>query len=120
MALGDMKFTQGEVAMTPEILYNAEYVGDAVTLDTAAFTNGLCKAGTPIASTGKKAVTTEGSSGAADTSDAVGILLHDVYGERPQGTIVIGGYINTSKAQTHSGVTYDAATKAALKNVVFC
>ena len=91
-----------------QILYNSEYVGDAITLDTAAFTDGVCKAGTPVAEDGTKT-----------TDAAFGILLHDVYADRPQGTVVIGGYINTSVAQAHSGVTYSDTIKAALKNVVF-
>lgn len=120
MALEIMKTTRAAISADPVILYNTHFTGDAITLDESAFTNGVCKAGTPIASTGKKATTTAGASGAADTSDAEGILLADVYDDRPQGTIVIGGYIHTTRAQAHSGVTYDSATKAALKNVVFC
>jgi hypothetical protein len=50
----------------------------------------------------------------------MGILLHDVYVERPQATVVIGGYINTAVAEAHSGVTIAVAAKTALKNVVFC
>lgn len=109
MALEVMGYTTKTVEGIVEILYNSEYVGDAMTLDTEAFTDGVCKAGTPIGADGKKA------SGAT----AVGILLHDVYQERPQGTVVIGGYIKTSVAQEHSGVTYSADIKSALKNVVF-
>lgn len=115
MALEVMSYTTKTVDGSVEILYNSEYVGDAMTLDTEAFTNGVCKAGTPIAATGKKAA----SDATAKTSDAVGILLNDVYKERPQATVVIGGYINSTVAAAHSGVTYDAYTKAALKNVVF-
>lgn len=115
MALEPMGYTAKAVSGDVEILYNSEYVGDAMTLDTSAFTDGVCKAGTPMAASGKKSAT----DGTAKTSNAVGILLHDVAKERPQGTVVIGGYINTAVAQTHSGVTYDAETKAALKNVVF-
>ena len=110
MALGTMGYTRNEVTVAPEILYNSEYVGDAVTLDTAAFTDGVCKAGTPIGADGV----------IANTADALGVLLHDVYEERPQGTIVIGGYIHTQRAQTHSGVTIADEAKAAMKNVVFC
>ena len=43
----------------------------------------------------------------------------DVYEDRPQGTIVIGGFINTTVAQTHSGVTLTTQDKGNLKNVVF-
>lgn len=116
MALGTMKYAEVSASSGVEILYNSEYVGKALTLDSTAFTSGICKAGTPMAADGKKAVT---SSESTPTSTAIGILLEDVYEERPHGTIVIGGYINTAKAQAHSGVTVDATAKAAMKNVVF-
>ena len=109
MALGEMAFVRNTVGIAPEILYNAEYVGEAITLDTAAFSDGVCKAGTPI---GKGGII-------ANTASAIGVLLHDVYLERPQGTIVIGGYIRTERAQAHSGVTITDEAKSAMKNVVF-
>lgn len=93
-----------------EILYNSDYVGKAVTLDTTAFADKVCKAGTPISKAGA----------VANSASAFGILLHDVYQDRPQGTIVIGGYINTAVAQNHSGVTVADEAKTAMKNVVFC
>lgn len=110
MAHAPMGYTRNVVALAPEILFNSEYVGRAVTLDTASFTEGVCKAGTPISAAGV----------VANTADAMGILLHDVYVERPQATVVIGGYINTAVAEAHSGVTVAEAAKTALKNVVFC
>lgn len=119
MAHEVMGFSRKTVDSGVEILFNSEYVGMAVTLDTTAFTNGVCEAGTPIAKDGKKGVTTPGANGAAGTTTAFGILLADVHQDRPQATIVIGGYINTAVASAHSGVTYDAETKTALKNVVF-
>lgn len=109
MALEQMGYRRKVVTGDVEILYNSEYVGDALTLDTTAFTNGVCLAGTPVTAKGTKA------SGA----DTFGILLHDVAQERPQGTAVIYGYINTDVAQKHSGVTISDAMKAALKNVIF-
>ena len=109
MALEVMGFTRKVVDGGVEILYNSDYVGKAITLDTTAFTNGVCKAGTPLDADG--AVANDGT--------VIGILLTDVQQARPQGTIVIGGYIKTAVAQTHSGVTVAAAAKAALKNVVF-
>lgn len=117
MALGTMNYTETSVAADVEILYNSEYVGKAITLDTTAFTSGVCKAGTPIAADGTKGATT-GSTG-QEVSTTIGILLRDVYADRPHGTIVIGGYIKTSVAQTHSGVTLTATDKANMKNVVF-
>lgn len=110
MAYGNMKNTRQVVDNSVEILFNSEYVGRALTLDSAAFTEGVCKAGTPIAEAGT----------VANDATAVGILLHDVSEERPQGTVVIGGYIHTTRAQEHSGVTVADEAKAALKNVVFC
>ena len=95
MAHAPMGYTRKVVALAPEILFNSEYVGRAVTLDTASFADGVCKAGTPISAAGA----------VANTAEAMGILLHDVYEERPQATVVIGGYINTAVAQEHSGVT---------------
>lgn len=113
MALAEMKTTVKSSGNGVEILWNADFVGRALTLDTTAFTEGICKAGTPIAADGKKAATSSGS------SNAIGILLEDVYEERPQGTVVYDGTINLSVAQTHSGVTYDDATKTALPKVTF-
>ena len=110
MALGEMKTNSGTYSAAPEILYNAAYVGKAITLDTAAFSEGVCKAGAPI---GKGGVI-------ANTESAMGVLLHDVDEDRPQGTIVIGGYIHTERAQQHSGITIAEAARAAMKNVVFC
>lgn len=114
MALGSMSYKSTSVTGDVEILYNSAYVGKALTLDATAFTSGVCKAGTPMAADGKKAATDSASA----SSTAVGILLHDVHDDRPQGTIVIGGYINKAKAQSHSGVTIDATAAAAMKNVV--
>lgn len=109
MALEAMGYKTKTVSADVEILYNSEFVGDAITLDAAAFTDGVCKAGTPMAAKGTKAT----------GADAFGILLHDVDQKRPQGTVVVGGYINTAAAEAHSGVTISEAVKAALKNVVF-
>ena len=110
MAHANMSFVRNTANAVPEILYNAEYVGDAVTLDTTAFADGLCKAGTPISAAGK----------VANTAEAYGILLYDVSVARPQATVVIGGFIHTARAQAHSGVTVADAAKGAMKNVVFC
>lgn len=118
MALGSMSYKSTSVTGDVEILWNSEYVGRALTLDASAFTSGVCKAGTPMAADGKKAATTAAAQDTPASSTAVGILLHDVHDDRPQGTIVIGGYINKAKAQSHSGVTIDATAAAAMKNVV--
>lgn len=110
MAIQAMGFNQTVVNDGVEILYNSDYVGKAITLDSTAFTDNVCKAGTPISTAGV----------IANSASAFGILLHDVHQDRPQGTIVIGGYINTAVAQEHSGETIAEDAKTALKNVVFC
>lgn len=110
MALANMAVKRSTVTTDPEILYNARYNGKALTLDEAAFTEGVCKAGTPIDEGGV----------VANNGNAIGVLLHDVYLERPQATVVIGGYIHTKRAEDHSGVTVSTEAKAAMKNVVFC
>ena len=222
MAHAKMNYASKVVNGDVEILYNSEYVGDAITLDEDAFDNGVVKAGTPMAKNGKKAellgdtkgvwtlqittafaedealtingveytcgteedvatkvfagadaasqvtsllkmvkasgfvvaavqgatdkigftqvaanedgdaptASTEATTGAIGEvtrvtapvdghSNAYGILLVDVYEERPQGTVVIGGYINEKVAAAHAGVTYGKAVNDALKNVVF-
>lgn len=69
----------------------------------------VVKAGTPI-----------GSAGVLDnTGTVVGILLHDVTEDRPQGTLLKKAYINTEVAKAHSGVTIEAAVKTALPMIVF-
>ena len=69
----------------------------------------IVKAGTPI-----------GTAGVADnTATVVGILLHDVTEDRPQGTLLKKAYINKTVAESHSGVTYAEAVKTALPMVVF-
>lgn len=109
MALGEMSVARNAVTIAPEILYFADPISDAITLDTTAFSEGVCKAGTPIGAGGV----------IANSASALGVLLFDVYEDRPQGTIVVDGHIHTARAQAHSGVTIAAEAKAAMKNVVF-
>lgn len=97
-----------------QILKRRPFEGIAITLDFSAVTdevNGkkIVKAGTPIGETGV----------ADNTAAVVGILLHDVVEDRPQGTVLKKAYINTAVAEKHSGVTYAEAVKTALPMVVF-
>lgn len=69
----------------------------------------VVKAGTPIGVTGV----------VDNTATVVGILLHDVSEDRPQGTLLKKAYINTALAEKHCGVTYEDAVKTALPMVVF-
>lgn len=109
MALESMGYTTKTVDGVVEILWNSSYVAFPATLDTSAFTDGVCKAGTPITRSGMKAT----------GSEAEGILLYDVYQDRPQATGVYRGSINTKVAEEHAGITIDEAVKTAIKNVSF-
>lgn len=110
MTKAPMKTTAEVVPGGVEILYKSDYEAEAITLDTAAFTDGVCKAGTPMTRTG---------AAAAGADDAFGVLLKDVYEDRPQGTVVYMGVINEDEAKTHSGVTIDATMKAAMPRITF-
>lgn len=71
---------------------------------------GLVLAGTPLNGEGKE----------SNNAEAAGILLYDVDTDaNPNGTIVMGGQIDSVKAQTLSGVQYTDEMKKALKNVIF-
>lgn len=112
-----MKFKKtGPFGGTTEILFNDHFVATRKVLDFTGNSDGVIKAGTPIGADGKAAVT----SGDPAASNAIGILLHDVYADNPNGSIVIHGFVDTAKAQTNSGVTIDDATKAALPLILFC
>lgn len=111
-----------EFASTPEILKRQKggEFARPITLDASAFTNGVCKAGTPIDKDGKVAETTEGTQGAADTNNAVGILWNDVYTENPNGSILYAdAVINVDVAEEWADVEYDDALYAALPHLVF-
>lgn len=97
-----------------QILKRPPFEGIALTLNFANVVAGadgkkVVKAGSPISAAGV----------VANTGDAIGILLFDVYEARPQATIIKKGYINTAVAQAHSGVTIASAAKAVLPMVVF-
>lgn len=110
MAKAPMKTTTEVVSGSEEILYKSDYEAEAITLDNAAFTGGVCKAGTPMTRTGTKAT---------GADDVFGLLRWDVYETRPQGTVVYMGTINEEAAETHSGVTIDDTMKAAMPRITF-
>lgn len=116
MARGDMGVTNYKVGTQTEILNRLPFEGVPMTIDftSVATTDAdtgekVVKAGTPITSAGVEAKTTP-------FTGAVGILLHDVYESRPQGTILKKAYINHKRVTAHAGITYDAALVAALVN----
>lgn len=114
MARGDMAVKNVSVSQV-EILNRKEFEGVPMTLD---FTNVsadaageyVVKAGTPINKDGVPV-------SATPWTGAVGVLLHDVYKDRPQGTILKKAYINTDRAEANSGLTYDLALMTAVNGV---
>lgn len=92
-----------------EILASKEFL--AIPIKVAAPLSGtVVKAGTPLTADG------ESTTG----SGAVGILLYDVdTAQNPNGAAVTHGYIDSVKAQSHSGVTYVSALYSALPGIVF-
>ena len=110
-----MQYEQTEYVGDVQILKRKPFEAIPMTLDFSSvgtkLANGkkVVKAGTPIGATGT----------VDNTATVVGILLHDVTEDRPQGTLLKKAYINTAVAQAHSGVTIEAAVKTALPMIVF-
>lgn len=112
MARGDMAVTNVAIGGAVEILNRKEFEGVSMTLDftnidASASGEYVVKAGTPINGSGVPV-------SATPWTGAVGILLHDVYKDRPQGTILTEAYVHTDRAEDNSGLTYDAALVTAL------
>lgn len=110
-----MEYTANTYNSTPEI-FKRKTDGDytkEVTLDTTAFTNGVCKAGSPISAAGKVV------NAASGDDDPVGILIHDVYSANPNGTVCYHGILNLANCESNSGLTIAAAVKTKLPLVVF-
>lgn len=99
-----MVFDTTTVAGSVEILASKDF--QAIPIKVATPGSGtVVKAGTPLTSAG--ASTT--------ASGAIGILLYDVdTAENPNGALVVQGIINSTKAQSHSGVTYGDGLMTAL------
>ena len=107
--MSNMLYEKTSYGADVNILKRPPFEGIAITLDFTDVVGDVVKAGTPISAAGV----------AANTSSAVGILLHDVYKERPQGTILKKAYIDLAKAEANSGLTIAAAVKSALPMIVF-
>jgi len=111
MAVQAMGHTQTTVADEVNILKRAGFEAIARTLDSTAFTNGVCKAGTPI--------TTVGTIDNGSSSVAIGILLRDVYVASPQGSLLVKGYLNSAIVASNSGLTINTSVKAKLPMVIW-
>lgn len=105
-----MNVKNTNINSTPEILKRKLGGELLVPVTITEFANGVCKAGSPIGADGK----------IANTADAAGILLYDVYEENPNGSIVKAyATINLANAEANSGLTIAEAVKTALANVTF-
>lgn len=109
-----MKYENKPVSMTPEILKRKLGGELLVPITITGFTNGVCKAGSPISAAGKVV------NGASGDAAAVGILLNDVYEENPNGSLVQAfATVNLANAEANAGITIAAAVKTALSKIVF-
>ena len=110
-----MQYEQTKYVGDVQILKRKPFEAIPMTLDFTSVVTKLAngkkvvKAGTPIGATGT----------VDNTATVVGILLHDVTEDRPQGTLLKKAYINTEVAKAHSGVTIESAVKTALPMIVF-
>ena len=110
-----MQYEQTKYVGDVQILKRKPFEAIPMTIDFSSVSDKLAngkkvvKAGTPIGATGT----------VDNTATVVGILLHDVTEDRPQGTLLKKAYINTEVAKAHSGVTIEAAVKTALPMIVF-
>ena len=104
-----MKFSESSVAGTVEILASKDFTAIPITV-AAPGSGTVVKAGTPLNSS---AESTTGSG-------AIGILLYDVdTAVNPNGALLVQGVIDSTKAQSHSGVSYVSALYTALPGIVF-
>ena len=110
-----MQYEQTKYVGDVQILKRKPFEAIPMTLDFSSVSDKLAngkkvvKAGTPIGATGT----------VDNTATVVGILLHDVTEDRPQGTLLKKAYIDTAVAQAHSGVEIISAVKTALPMIVF-
>lgn len=119
MARGDMLFESVDIGGQVEILNRSPFEGVPMTIDfTSVSTTDpdsgekVVRAGMPIDGSGKP-------QNATPWAGAVGILLHDVYESRPQGTILKKAYINKTAAQANASVTYDTTLEGLFPMIVF-
>ena len=101
-----MKVTYREFGSGINVVSNEHFVAIPYHVDFSEVT--VVKAGTPMAKNGIKATVTEGK------SNAIGILMHDVYDDNPNTSLIVHGFVDKAKAEKNTGETYDEATLAAL------
>ena len=122
MARGDMSVKNAAFGSGAEILNRPPYEAVAMTInfDGASDTDFkkdtetgefYAPAGIPVDKDGKQKKST--------FEDIVGILLYDVYPDRPQGAVLKKAYINEKRAKDNSGVESYDELKSELPMIVF-
>lgn len=109
MATQEMKVSASTIADEVQILKRPGFEAIPITLDSSAFTNGVCKAGAPIGAGGV----------IKNDKNCIGILKEDVYEDRPQGTILKKAYVRNDVITSHYGTAIADTAKEALPMVVF-
>lgn len=113
-----------QILIAPELAFSMGIVVDE-TCGTVDSTTGrkIAKAGTPVTGSLDDRVTTPftKSQTTTGTSNAVGILLHDVdltKGDN-NGAILVFGFVNTNRLDTTTKALITAQVKAALPKITF-
>lgn len=109
MAIKEMRVSASTIADEVQILKRPGFEAIPITLDSTAFTNGVCKAGAPIGAGG--VIKNDGN--------CIGILKEDVYEDRPQGTILKKAYVRNDVITAHYGTAIANTAKTALPMIVF-
>lgn len=108
-----MEVKNNKYLTQPEIrkrLLGGELTEPITVTDASLATNHVVKAGSPLDANGE----------IANSGDAKGILLNDVYEVNPNGTILTAfGEVNRAVAEEYSGIRYTAACLSALTNIKF-
>lgn len=113
MARGDMTIEKFLAGVQTEILNRKEFQATAMTIDFTNVTdtadNGykVVMAGTPVDKNGVPVTSTP-------WTGAIGIIKDDVYETRPQVAVLKDAFVNVTRAQNNSGLTYDTALITAL------
>lgn len=109
MAIQSMSVTETTIADEVQVLKRPGFEAIPITLDSTAFKDGVCKAGSPIGAGGV----------IKNDKDCIGILKEDVLSGRPQGTILIKAYVRNDVITEHYGTAIADAAKKALPMIVF-
>ena len=117
MARGDMVVDTFAVGSEVEILNRKEFEAVPMTVDFTDVVAGadgkkVVKAGTPINASGVPVLSTP-------WTGAAGILLHDAYEDYPVVAMLKEGYVNVTRAEDNTDLSYDAALPTAL-NIAGC